>query len=103
MEDTLQLDFNNKDLNAYSITIYQKNIDKTAFDDSKLPTDIHLIEYKVNNELYCDSVRAYKKVDIFDVYWDALSKLEDSTFKVISITNGYGRIKPKLFSGQPQE
>ena len=62
MEDTLQLDFNKKDLNAYSITIYQKNIDKTAFDDSKLPTDIHLIEYKVGNELYCDSERDYKNL-----------------------------------------
>ena len=58
-----------------------------------LPTDIHLIEYRIGETLYCD-VRCYKKVPIFDVYFDKLNPLGG---KIISITNGYGKIKPKLF------
>ena len=75
--------------------IFEQGIDPKALNDSELPTDIHLVEYTVGETLYVDSVRAYKKADIFDAYHD---KLADKG-KVISITNGYGKVKPKLFSG----
>ena len=34
---------------------------------------IHLIEYRIGETLYCDAVRCYKKVPIFDVYFDKLN------------------------------
>ena len=43
------------------------------------------------------TVRCYKKVPIFDVYYDKLKPLGG---KIISITNGYGKIKPKLFQAK---
>ena len=67
---------------------------------SELPSDIHLIEYVKGNELFLDAVRCYKKVDIFDFYYDILNeeaKAEDSTFEIRSITSGYGSVKPKLW------
>lgn len=71
--------------------------------DSDLPTDVHLVEYTKGQELYLDAVRAYRRVDIFDVYHDRLSALaeegEISNFQIHSITSGYGKVKPKLFKG----
>lgn len=69
--------------------------------DKELPTDIHLIEFVRGQELFLDAVRAYRKVDIFDLYHDILSKeVQEGTitnFEIRSITNGYGSIKPKLY------
>ena len=68
---------------------------------SELPSDIHLIEYVKGNELFLDAVRCYKKVDIFDFYYDILNeeaKAEDSTFEIRSITSGHGSVAPKLFN-----
>ena len=76
--------------------IFDQNIDPTNLDEPNLPTDIHLVEYEVDGTLYVDSVRAYKKVDIFDAYY---TKLQAVGGKMISITSGFGRIKPKLFQG----
>ena len=76
--------------------IFDQNIDPNNLGEPNLPTDIHLVEYEVDGTLYVDSVRAYKKVDIFDAYYDKLSAVGG---KMISITSGFGRIKPKLFQG----
>jgi hypothetical protein len=79
------------------ITVFEQNIDRANFDDTELPTDIHLVEYQVGETLYVDTVRAYKASDIFDFYYDKLTPLGGD---ILSITNGYGRVKPKLFSGK---
>ena len=76
------------------VRIFISNLNKSEFDDSQLPTDIHLVEYTVGETLYVDAVRSYKMVKIFDVYYDKLRPLGG---EVKSITSGYGRIKPKLF------
>ena len=58
---------------------------------SELPTDVHVVTYRYpNGATGCDAVRSYSKVDIFDAYHDA-------RLTVLSITSGYGSIKPKLF------
>lgn len=82
---------------AAKITIFEQNIDRSNFDDRELPTDIHLVEYTVGETLYVDTVRAYKSVDIFDFYYDKLNPLGGV---IQSISNGYGMIKPKLYTGK---
>ncbi len=71
--------------------------------DKELPSDTHLVFYQEDNTLYCDAVRCYTMVDIFDAFWDRLSaKAEDGeihSFSIDSIVNGIGQIKPKLFRG----
>lgn len=65
-----------------------------------LPTDVHLVEYTVGGETYYDAPRAYKASDIFDAYYDRLAPIGG---RVISIRNGYGNIKPKLWSAQQKD
>ena len=56
-----------------------------------LPTDTHLVTCKYpDGAVSCDAVRSYSKADIFDAY-------HDSGLRVISIANGYGAVKPKLW------
>ena len=75
------------------IQVYEQEICPDKFDDSALPTDIHIVEYTVGGETYYDAVRAYTKVDIFDAYYDKLKSI--GTLKTIK--SGLGRIRPNLF------
>ena len=93
----MTLTFTAEEKRLLKCNIFDQNIDPKNLEEPNLPTDIHLVEYEVEGTLYVDSVRAYKKADIFDAYHDKLKVLGG---KVISITNGYGRVKPKLFSGK---
>ena len=71
--------------------------------NSELPTDVHLIEFVRGQDLFLDAVRAYKKSDIFDIYYDKLNAEARqgliSNFEIKSITSGYGSVKPKLWNG----
>ena len=69
-------------------------------ENKTLPTDVHLVEYTVGGETYYDAPRAYKTVDIFDAYYDKLAPIGG---KIVSIRNGYGNIKPKLWSAQQKD
>ena len=61
---------------------------------SELPTDVHVVTYRYpDGATGCDAVRSYSKADIFDAYHDA-------RLTVLSITSGYGSIKPKLYNSQ---
>ena len=93
-QSTMAITFTAEEKQLLKCSIFDQNIDPKNLDDASLPTDIHLVEYEVEGTLYVDSVRAYKMSDIFDAYHDKLSAIGG---KVNSITNGYGRIKPKLF------
>lgn len=75
------------------IQIVEQEICPDSFDDTQLPTDIHIITYVINGETFNDVVRAYTKVDIFDAYYDKLA----GKGTITSIKSGYGRIKPKLY------
>ena len=70
--------------------------------DAELPTDTHIIEYDIDGEITYDAVRGYKKSDIFDLYYDKF-KRDELNAQVVAITNGYGRIKPKLYGYQSPE
>ena len=75
------------------IQIVGQDICPDTFDDTQLPTDVHIITFTKDGERQFDAVRAYTKVDIFDEYYGKLGK--DNP--IHSIESGYGRIKPKLF------
>ena len=87
------------------VITFMENVTKEEIRElnSELPTDIHLVEYVRGQELFFDAVRAYRKVDIFDTYYDKLNAEARqgliSNFEIKSITSGYGSIKPKLFNG----
>ena len=58
--------------------------------DKQLPSDIHLVEYTLDDEFQADGVRAHSMVDIFDFYHDLGAK-------VSRISSGFGSVKPKLW------
>ena len=62
--------------------------------DAELPSDTHLVRYRKptwKKKTQISAVRAFKMVDIFDQFYD-------QGFEILEITQGYGRIKPKLWS-----
>ena len=75
------------------IQVMEQAIVPDTFDDSQLPTDIHIVTYTMDGETVYDVVRAYTMVDIFDAYYDKLV----GRGEVLKIKSGYGRIKPKLY------
>ena len=82
--------------------IFEQGIDRDSFSDRAKPNDIHLIDYVLNGGEFCDAVRSYKMVDVFDGYHDKL-KVEDSSSKVVRITSGHGDTNPKLFNAKKKE
>lgn len=82
------------------VIIHSQNTTVHDLDQRELPTDIHLVEYELNGDLYSDAVRAYKMSDIFDIYYD---KLKPKGGTIISITSGYGNIKPNMYKVTKKE
>ena len=75
------------------IKLFEENIKPEEFDDTKLPSDIHLVSYTLDGKDLIDAVRAYTMVDIFDEYYDKLK----GKGEVTKIESGYGRIRPNLY------
>jgi hypothetical protein len=75
------------------IQVVEQDICPDTFDDTQLPTDVHIITFTKDGERQFDAVRAYSKTDIFDEYYNKLGK--DNP--IHSIESGYGRIRPKLY------
>ena len=75
------------------IQVFEEGICPDTFDDTTLPTDIHIVTFTKDGVKQFDAVRAYSKADIFDEYYDKLGK--DNP--IHSIKSGYGRIKPILY------
>jgi hypothetical protein len=75
------------------IQIIEQGICPDTFDDTQLPSDLHIITFSKDGKRQFDAVRAFSKVDIFDEYYDKLGKENP----IHSIESGYGRIKPRLY------
>ena len=75
--------------------IFEQGVNRNSFSNSAKPNDIHLVDYTLNGLEYCDAVRSYKMVDIFDRYHDKL-KSENDGSRVLRITSGHGDTNPKL-------
>ena len=78
---------------ASKIQIVSEGIDIDAFDDTKLPSDIHIVTYTLDGELQHDAVRGYTKVDIFDEYYEKVK----GKGEIHKIESGYGKIRPNLY------
>ena len=87
------------------IRVIMENVTEEEIIDlnKDLPSDVHLVEYYRNQDLYFDAVRAHKMVDIFDYYYDRLNaETRQGTltfFEIKAIKSGYGILKPRLFNG----
>ena len=86
------IEFSPNDLKK--IQILSQNIAVSELNDKELPSDTHIIEYRIGNKVFTDAVRAYTMVDIFDAYFDKLLKVNG---EITRIKNGFGNIKPKLY------
>lgn len=88
------IEFTPEELRLSRIHVMARNINPKTFDDREMPTDIHMVSYKIQGEIFTDAVRAHTRVDIFDEYYQ---KVKDLKGVIVSIKNGYGKIKPRLF------
>ena len=79
--------------------VISQGITPENFDDTKLPTDLHIIEYKVGDETFFDAIRAEGMVHIFDMYYDKLKDIGS----IQAIRSGYGKILPKLYGLKPPQ
>ena len=76
-------------------------LEKTTLEkakDSSFPNDAYLIWYIVDDMQYMDLVRCHKKVNLFDMYYDAYGP-----GSVQKIDFGYGRTNPKLWGYKEPE
>ena len=81
------------------IKLFQEDINPVDFDDTGLPSDIHVIQYTKDGVEHFDAVRAYSKVDIFDEYFDKLGKSNP----IHSIESGFGTVRPNLYNPAKNE
>lgn len=88
------IEFTPEELRLSKIHVVARAIHKETFDDKGMPSDIHMVDYKVGEQIYTDVVRAYTKVDIFDEYY---LKVKNVGGKIVAIENGYGNIRPNLY------
>ena len=87
------INFTTQELTKTKIQVMDQGITPDSFDDTQLPTDVHIVQYTLDGVATFDVVRAYTMVDIFDVYYDKIK----GQGEIKSIKSGYGRIKPKLY------
>ena len=62
--------------------------------DADLPSDTHLVRFRKpswKKKTQISAVKAFRMVDIFDQF-------HDQGLEVLEISQGYGRVKPKLWS-----
>ena len=76
--------------------IIHANISEQELKDQErnLPSDTHLVRWRKPNwrkKSAISAVKAYRMVDIFDLF-------HDKGLVVLEIKQGYGRIKPRLWS-----
>ena len=87
------LEFTPEEKRLSKIQIVEQGIDPDNFDDSRLPSDTHIVSYTIGDETIHDAVRAYTMVDIHDPYFDKLA----GTGSILEIRSGLGRIRPNLY------
>lgn len=76
----------------YSCTILLERTTEEKANDKSFPTDAYIIRYVVEGTQYLDVTRCYKKVNIFDMYYDKYGK---DAIKAIDF--GHGTIKPSQY------
>lgn len=89
----MNIEFTYDEIRKSKCQIVEQGICPDTFDDSELPTDVHIVTYSVGGELHHDAVRAYSMTDVFDMWYDKLKGIGT----IVKIKNGLGKIKPKLY------
>ena len=82
----------------YSCEIILEKTTEEKANDKSFPTDAYHIRYVENGTEYLDVTRCYKKVNIFDMYYDKYGK--DS---IKAIDFGHGTIKPSQYGYKSPE
>ena len=85
--------FQPEDAAKYDCKVLEQGVDIEKMEEHKLPTDTHLVEYKIGADTFVDMVRAHRMSDIFDAYYDKISHIG----KLIAIKAGFGKIRPNLY------
>lgn len=88
---TVQFDY--ETLRKSKCQIIEQGICPDTFDDSEMPTDLHIVSYTVGGEVFHDAVRAHSMVDIFDLWHDRIKDIGHIT----RIRSGLGKIKPRAY------
>lgn len=89
----MTVEFKYEEIKKSKCQIIEQGICPDTFDDSALPTDVHIVTYTVGGDTYHDAVRAHSMADIFDMWYDKLKGIGNIT----KIRSGIGRIKPNLY------
>lgn len=87
------------ELRKYDVTLLMDStsINDIEADSKNLPSDVHVVRYVEEGVEKVDAVRAYRKVDIFDAYYDFGIKT------ILAIESGFGSIRPNLYQTQKTE
>lgn len=87
------------ELRKYDVTLLMDStsVNDIEADSKNLPSDVHVVRYVEEGVEKVDAVRAYRKVDIFDAYYDFGIKT------ILAIESGFGSIRPNLYQTQKTE
>ena len=94
-----EIDFQNIWKEKYGVSLIMEQTSEAEVIDlaSELPTDTHyVVGISLAGDYIYEAVRAYKKSDIFDAYFDA-------GYEIKSIKSGYGSVKPRLWEDSKKE
>jgi hypothetical protein len=81
----------------YGCEILKHNCTLEEAKDTNVPTDAYIVTYESNGKICYDLTRCGKKVNIFDMYYDAMGDV------VRSIDWGCGRFNPKTWDYKAPE
>jgi hypothetical protein len=82
------------------VIIHQQNIKEMDLIQKELPSDIHMVYYNHDGKEYSDAVRAARKSDIFDIYYDKLKPLNG---ELIAIKSGFGCLRPNMYNNKNKD
>jgi hypothetical protein len=75
----------------YGCEILKHNCTLNEAKVTDVPNDAYIVTYLMNGKVCYDLTRSGKKVNIFDMYYDAMGNV------IQSIEWGYGKISPKVW------
>tara|TARA_Y100001963_G_scaffold50671_1_gene70872 strand:- start:7662 stop:7928 length:267 start_codon:yes stop_codon:yes gene_type:complete len=70
--------------------ILHEKCEKKLADNPKLPYTAYLVEYELEGETFYDIAMSNKTVEIFDHYYDKVSKF-------VNMTQAGGKVNPKIW------
>ena len=82
-------------LSSNRIRVLIEDLDPDSIKSSEWPSDLHLVEYILDNKTHYTGIKAQTMVDIFDCMHDHLHPLGGH---VVAIRSGLGTVTPKLWN-----